>query len=233
MSYNEILNSTDANCKSVIYKFTNLINGKIYIGQTIKRFRDRLADHVWKMKNNPCYFHKALLKYGLSNFDIEIIEKCKDAIQLNGLEMYWISYYDTTNRDKGYNLTKGGSGKVLFKDGKVYTHVDSQSTKLKKSESAKQKWKDSDYRKRYKQSRKDYIKIVKMSLNKEILDIYPTFADAEKSILGKRTNGLWAKMNRHNNIFVEWKNFLWIKLDDLNKLGKQKMSLDLRKCLIN
>lgn len=56
---------------------------------------------------------------------------------------------------------------------------------------------------------------------------------AEKSILRKRTNGLWAKMNRHNNIFVEWKNFLWIKLDDLNKLGKQKMSLDLRKCLIN
>lgn len=62
MSYNEILNSTDANCKNVIYKFTNLINGKIYIGQTVKRFRDRLADHVWMMKNNPCYFHKALLK---------------------------------------------------------------------------------------------------------------------------------------------------------------------------
>lgn len=224
MSYNEILNSTEANNKNVIYKFTNLVNGKIYIGQTVKRFRDRLADHVWKMKNNPCYFHKALLKYGLVNFDIEIIEKDIDPTQLNGLEIYWISYYDTTNRDKGYNLTKGGSGKNLFKNGKSYMHADSQLTKSKKSESAKLKWKNSDYRKRYKQSRKEYVKIVKMSLDKQILDIYPTFADAEKSILGKRTNGLWSKMNRSCDTTVEWKNYLWIKLDDLNKLGKQKTS---------
>lgn len=59
-----------------------------------------------------------------------------------------------------------------------------------------------------------------MSLDKEILDIYPTFADAEKSIFGKRTNGLWNKMRRSKQLFVEWKNFIWIKLDDLNKLGK-------------
>lgn len=150
MSYNEILSSTDASCKNVIYKFTNLKNGKIYIGQTTKRFRDRLSDHVWKIKNNPCYFHKALAKYGLSNFDIEIIEKCTDPTLLNGLEVYWIDYYDTTNRDKGYNLTKGGSGKTLFKNGREYKHIDSQSTKTKKSESAKRKWKDEDYRLRYK-----------------------------------------------------------------------------------
>lgn len=66
-----------------------------------------------------------------------------------------------------------------------------------------------------------------MSLNKDILDIYPTFADAEKSILGKRTNGLWAKMNRSDNIFVEWKNFLWVKLNDLNKFRKVEDELRL------
>jgi len=38
--------------------------------------------------------------------------------------------------------------------------------------------------------------------------------------LGKRTNGLWSKMNRSCDVIVEWKNYLWIKLDDLNKLGK-------------
>lgn len=232
MSYNELLNSTVANNKNVIYKFTNLVNGKVYIGQTSKRFRDRLSDHIWKMKNNPCYFHKAISKYGLHNFDIQILQQCDDACDLNGLEIYWIDYYDSTNRDKGYNLTKGGSGKTLYRNNEKYQHQDSNSTRDKKSKSAKLKWQNNEYRERYKKSRKEYVKIVKLDLNKNLLEIYPTFADAEKSVVGKRTNGLWSKMKRSNDLFVKWKNFIWIKLDDFNKLGKQETSIDLRKCLI-
>nr|UVX54560.1 MAG: GIY-YIG catalytic domain protein [Bacteriophage sp.] len=62
------------------------------------------------MKNDSTYFHRALAKYGVSNFDIQIIDKCEDERLLDGLEIYWISYYDSTNPDKGYNLTSGGSG---------------------------------------------------------------------------------------------------------------------------
>lgn len=228
MSYREILNSDYANWCNVIYKFTNLVNNKIYIGQTRKRFRDRLSDHIWQMNNKPCYFHKALQKYGLSNFDIEILEHCENILDLNNLEIYWIDYYNSTNRDLGYNLTKGGSGKNLYINGKKYNHKDTVETKKKKSISAKLKWMDDDYRKRYKLSRKEYVKIIKLTKDKNILEIFPTFSDAEKSICGKRTGKLWLKIKKNPLAFVEWKNFLWIRLNDFNKLGKQEISEDWR-----
>lgn len=215
MTYQEILNSDKANTKNVIYKFTNITNGKVYVGQTRKRLRDRLADHIWQMKNNPCYFHKALQKYGISNFDIEILEECDNIKDLNTLEIYWIDFYESTNRDKGYNLTKGGSGKKLYINGKKYEHKDSEETRLKKSNSAKQKWKDEDYRKRYKESRKDYIKIAKLTKDFKIIEIFPTFTDAEKSICGKRSGQLWSRIKKNPNQYVEWKNYLWIKACEL------------------
>lgn len=222
MTYQEILSSDKANSKNVIYKFTNLINGKVYIGQTRKRLRDRLADHIWQMKNNPCYFHKALNKYGITNFDIDILEECENVIDLNGLEIYWIDFYGSTDRNKGYNLTKGGSGKNLYINRKQYSYADSKETRLKKSISAKQKWKDEEYRKRYKESRKEYVKIVKLTKDLKIIEIFPTFADAEKSICGKRNGQLWRRIKQNPGQYVEWKNYFWIKSCDLQvrKVGK-------------
>ena len=51
--------------------------------------------------------YRAIKKYGIENFDFEVIEECSKE-QLNDKEIYWISYYDSCNLDKGYNLTKGG-----------------------------------------------------------------------------------------------------------------------------
>lgn len=50
MTYSEVLNSDDGKKQNVIYKFENLINGKIYIGQTKKKLRERLAQHIWQSK---------------------------------------------------------------------------------------------------------------------------------------------------------------------------------------
>ena len=87
MSYTEILYSEVSKSKNVIYKFVNLINNKVYIGQTRKQLRERLAHHVWQMNSSPSYFHKALAKYGLSNFDISILETCENPEDLNGLKV--------------------------------------------------------------------------------------------------------------------------------------------------
>ena len=94
-----------------IYKFTNKINGNSYIGQSIN-VENRKKDHISRAFNNyktnieyNTPLHKALRKYGLNNFDFEILEKCEKK-ELNNREQYWIKYYNTFQ--KGYNLTSGG-----------------------------------------------------------------------------------------------------------------------------
>lgn len=88
-----------------IYKITNVVNGKVYIGQTIRSLKARFCKHV---HDNGCVFlHNAIMKYGKENFIIEEIEQ--DPIKnLDEREIYWIAYYNSTNREKGYNILKGG-----------------------------------------------------------------------------------------------------------------------------
>lgn len=169
------------------------------------------------MNNNPCYFHKALSKYGLSNFDITILETCENPEDLNGLEIYWIDYYKSNNRDYGYNLTSGGSN-ISYTNKKKYE--EKKETRIKRSQSAKKKWQDPEYRKRYKKSRKDYIKIVKLSIDNELIEIYPTFADAETSMFGKRNGSLWYPLRKYNKESIEMKGFKWMTLDSYNKVMK-------------
>ena len=87
-----------------IYKVTNKINGKVYIGQSVdigRRWRQHMT------AEDDIYFHKAIQKYGVENFEWEVIEQCKKK-DLDAREAYWIEYYDSFN--KGYNCTKGGDG---------------------------------------------------------------------------------------------------------------------------
>jgi hypothetical protein len=85
-----------------IYKITNLINNKIYIG------KDTTSD--------PNYFGSGLLisrafeKYGKDNFIKEVIDETDDYIELSKKEIYWIERYNSTDREIGYNISKGGDG---------------------------------------------------------------------------------------------------------------------------
>jgi group I intron endonuclease len=89
--------------KGIIYKTTNLINDKIYIGKTVKN------------KDNSSYIgsgtalKKAILKYGIDNFKRETIEECETDL-IDEREIYWIDFYNTTDRKIGYNIATGGEG---------------------------------------------------------------------------------------------------------------------------
>lgn len=99
-----------------IYKIINQINGKVYIGQSInivKRWNEhKTTAFNPKNKNYDIYLYRAIRKYGLENFIFEVIEECSPA-DLNAREIYWISYYDSCNRDKGYNMTLGGNATAI------------------------------------------------------------------------------------------------------------------------
>lgn len=95
---------------SYIYKITNNINGKIYIGKTMHSIEQRWKEHLANVKKEDCKnrpLYKAINKYGVKNFSIEEIEECSDTI-LSDREKYWIEYYSSFKN--GYNATKGGDG---------------------------------------------------------------------------------------------------------------------------
>lgn len=97
-----------------IYKITNLINQKAYIGKTINSIEERWKEHKkeamrQRAENRPLY--KALNKYGVENFSIELVEEV-DVKNLSEREIYWIGYYHTYT--EGYNATLGGDGKILY-----------------------------------------------------------------------------------------------------------------------
>lgn len=94
-----------------IYKITNLINNKVYIGQSVN-IEKRIISHKntgFNPKNSSYDYplYKAIRKYGLENFSFEIIEELNKDL-LNDREKYWISYYNSNNKNFGYNQTDGG-----------------------------------------------------------------------------------------------------------------------------
>lgn len=92
-----------------IYKVTNKVNGKVYIGQTIQSIKDRWYRHCGKSGLSKAemntHFKRAILKYGKESFNIEILEEV-DSSKLDEREKYYIKLYDSYN--SGYNSTMGG-----------------------------------------------------------------------------------------------------------------------------
>ena len=93
-----------------IYKIENLINKKVYIGQSINiecRWNSHKNDLIRGNHINK-YLQNAWNKYGNDNFKFEIIEECLEE-ELNQKEIYWINYYGGCNSVQNYNLASGGN----------------------------------------------------------------------------------------------------------------------------
>lgn len=120
----------------IIYCITNLVNNKLYIGQTHRILQERWDEHLAAgldiTNHRPLY--RAMRKYGKENFTISIIEQCLDD-ELNEKEKYWIKEKQTwiaEHPDKGYNVTCGGNNgtkysydyiRFLYKEGMTQSEI--------------------------------------------------------------------------------------------------------------
>jgi len=133
----------------IIYKTTNLINDKIYVGQTT-------IDDL-KYYGSGTGLLLAIKKYGKKNFKREILEECSSINELNEQEIYWIDKLNATDKDVGYNISDGGLGGFITPE--VYEKLKEiwQSDEWSETQSdlKKQMWEqeNSPYRtKEYKES---------------------------------------------------------------------------------
>jgi predicted RNA-binding Zn-ribbon protein involved in translation (DUF1610 family) len=117
----------------LIYKVTNLINGKVYIGQTSLTLEQRKSRHehdAVRLNRKTVSFHNSLKKYGFENFKWEILQKCETQEELDKAEIENIKKFNSMDKSKGYNLKAGG------KLGGAYN----EEVKANIGKSTKKKW---------------------------------------------------------------------------------------------
>lgn len=85
--------------KYIVYKITNNINGKVYIGQTTETIEKIWKRHCGYQLNDGTYLHNAMKKYGTENFNIEKVDEADNQNELNSLEYFYINKY----KDNCYN----------------------------------------------------------------------------------------------------------------------------------
>lgn len=108
----------------IIYKITNTLNDKIYIGKTKRyygktkhgingRFKNHISNALANRDKKGCpKLYNAIRKYGENNFMTEEIEST-DADNIDDREVYYIKFYDSINRNVGYNISLGGRGRKV------------------------------------------------------------------------------------------------------------------------
>lgn len=101
-----------------IYKYTNIVNGKVYIGQTSKTLEER-AQTGGRNYRECRRFYNAIQKYSWDAFIPEILETVATADEANCREMYYISKFNSTDIDFGYNISHGGDNKMMSSESKA------------------------------------------------------------------------------------------------------------------
>jgi|SRR5579864_4500336 len=99
-----------------IYLITNLVTGKVYVGQTISSLQHRLNGHFKEARTGTRYrLHNSIRKHGESKFKIEWLASATSKEQLDGLERLFIILLRSSDCRYGYNLTLGGDGSHGYK----------------------------------------------------------------------------------------------------------------------
>jgi group I intron endonuclease len=201
----------------IVYRATNKINGKCYIGYTTKSIDERIKEHIYrsKSKNDKSYFYlfkKSLRKYGIDSFKWDVLENCESKQDCCLKEIYYIKKYNTISPN-GYNLTEGGNG-----------GVQSEQTKLKISNTVKEYWKNNKNSHHWKNSSsEDRSEWAKKSwlIKKENGYIKPSYFHSEESKLK-------ISITKNNKNRIKWFNNLTnevLELSITEMANKTKLSV--------
>ena len=157
----------------IIYKITNLVNNKVYIGQTRQKLKRRFKQHINKANANIYHnkFHNAIRKYGKDNFSIEQIDEGNSQEELSQKEIYWIKHYNSMN--EGYNSTSGGE------ESKAYT----EEVKKHISEGLKNSTKFKEFNERRTISKYHCFELNETLTYKEFCEKYPEYNFADTGII--------------------------------------------------
>ena len=176
---------------SCIYLWTNLVNGKKYVGQT-ECFYRRMKSYRYTYPN--AYMEHAVNKHGLDNFDITILERDVPLDKLDEREQYWLDYYQSYDLDKGYNICKvaGTTKGVTHTEEWCQEHSEWLKDKWATDEDYRKFWQDKMsgennyfYGKRFSGDKNGHAKAVRcVELNK----IYTTVQEASKCSGTSRQN---------------------------------------------
>lgn len=129
---------------SGIYKITNILSNKIYIGSGID-INNRWAVHRYQLKNNKhvnIHLQNSYNAYGLDSFKFEIIEICEKE-KFEEREQYWMDIYNSYDKNLGYNICNVARTTLGYKH--------SNEIKLKISASTKERYKNKDHQSRNKE----------------------------------------------------------------------------------
>jgi hypothetical protein len=239
---------------NTIYKITNKINGKVYIGKTSLTIEKRFKEHINDSKRFRCEkrpLYDAMNKYGVENFIIEEVETNITDEDINDKEQYYIKIYNSYigfDNSNGYNATLGGDSKK-YKEWNVGEIVDLYINQNKNCrEIADIVGLDKSYIPRILVSngitirpsadviREKQGKTV-YQLNKdtkEIINIYPSAGQANLSLGKKRGNGtirdaLAARRGHHCAY-----GYLWLYEEDYQELKKLRLeNVTLKECVQN
>lgn len=173
-----------------IYKITSP-SGKYYIGQAVninRRYSDYKRLH--HCKNQP-YLLNSIKKYGFDNFEKEILDyiECNSNEELqeklNTLEIEYILKYDSTNKNKGYNISKGGNqGRLGVKETEEQKQKKRDAWTLERKKVQSELWKtDANPRKGKNFGRSNFAKYVNQySLDGNLIKTWESLSDITRNI---------------------------------------------------
>jgi len=193
----------------IIYKATNLINGKIYIGQTIRTLKDRINKHKSDAKVGKTYkFPRAYLKYGFNNFKFTILEICHTRAELDIKEAHYIKLFKSV--EFGYNIRPGGNSSNITEE---------QKQKIREKLTGNVDWNKGE-------DNGMFIKLPESTI-KEVIDLWNTGMSEEK-ISFKYT----FSRKKVTNILKMYKNVYNIKSkEEVAKIREKNQIEKLKKCI--
>jgi group I intron endonuclease len=93
-----------------IYLIRNLVNGKVYVGQTARSIESRWKQHLMDSRARKYPLYEAIRKYGVANFSVTELGSAETQDELNRMEEHLIAEYNSCHRNAGYNIRAGGDG---------------------------------------------------------------------------------------------------------------------------